>query len=117
MYDASLGIIWPVLEQTCVIIMGCISPLRSVTKLKVPWLRAFASLLSNLTSKNKKRAKSPPKNGYSRSTAGAYIDLERNNSHELGHLGTRGDGEPLVDHIRKVDKFELSYDQRGDTGS
>lgn len=38
-YEASIAILWSALEQTLVILMSCIPPLRAAAKVKIPWLR------------------------------------------------------------------------------
>jgi len=45
-YNASLSILWTLLEQACVIIMGCVPPLRAVAKLEIA--RSVSWSLSSL---------------------------------------------------------------------
>ncbi|KAK8130699.1 hypothetical protein PG999_003079 [Apiospora kogelbergensis] len=52
-YNASLMILWSCLEQSCVIIMGCVPPLRALAKLEV------AKSLSTSLGSFLRRARSP----------------------------------------------------------
>ncbi|PQE06889.1 integral membrane protein [Rutstroemia sp. NJR-2017a BVV2] len=123
-YQASLGVLWSGMEQTCVIIMGCVPTLRSITNLEIPGLSAISSSLSSLIRGNKSKQSSLG-NGYSDP---GYRDLELN-THRLGQLGKDGktqgptvtiypDGKQgsrqnlVVDnHVHRTDQFSLSYDQ------
>lgn len=126
-YKASLGVLWSGLEETLVIIMGCVPTLRSLTKLE---FRAFSSFRSSLSSllRGKRSKSSSLEDG--RSTYGPYNDLEED-TYKLGQIGLSGvppqgarEG-PIIVHnahgstrdllpttahrVRRTDVFHLSY--------
>ncbi|KAJ8062111.1 hypothetical protein OCU04_008672 [Sclerotinia nivalis] len=123
-YRASLGVLWSGMEQTCVIIMGCVPTLRSLTNMKFPGLTALSLSLSSLIGRNKSKQSSL---GNDHSGSG-YRDLELN-THKLGQLGTKsktqgpvvtvypdgkqGSTQNLVtdNHVHRTDQFSQSYDQ------
>ncbi|KAF4633296.1 hypothetical protein G7Y89_g4834 [Cudoniella acicularis] len=134
-YKASLGVLWSGMEQTCVIIMGCVPPLRSITKLEFPDLSAIGSSLSSLVKRNRSKQSSLDNNS-SNSTGKEYHDLETN-TYKLGRLGPKQEvqgftttsnyypegnkvsNQSLVtdNHVRRTDGFSISYDQHKQTVS
>lgn len=87
-YTASLTEIFTGLEQTNVIIMGCVPTLRAVTNLDWPIAKSFKSFVSGLLSTlapstDKSKTKGDTGN------SGAYYDLEENSqtdAYKLGHI-------------------------------
>lgn len=62
-YNATLTILWTCLEQACVIIMGCVPPLRAVMKLELA--RSVSSSLASLLQRGRGRGKSSNASGRS----------------------------------------------------
>ncbi|KAH8897332.1 hypothetical protein GQ53DRAFT_887691 [Thozetella sp. PMI_491] len=87
-YNASLEMLWVGLEQTFVIIMGCVPSLRSVLKLD-----GFRSLSSSLSSFLRRGDKSKASSMDNKSDPGTYSDLEMN-TNRLGDL--TGGGRPPI---------------------
>lgn len=72
-YDASTSVLWSAIEQSLVIIMGCVPPLRALSKLEFPALRTFGESLASLVGRGSaNRSRSNLKSG----TSAAYHDLE-----------------------------------------
>jgi len=73
-YDASLEILWSLLEQAFVIIMGCVPPLRAIMRLELT-----QSISTSLTSLLRRRTSSKSSTGDSlkyENSNGPYLDLE-----------------------------------------
>lgn len=71
-YTASLEVLWCTLEETMVIIMGCIPTLRAITKLNFPSLSALSASLRGPLRRSRSKTLSP-ENGDSSS---GYRELE-----------------------------------------
>lgn len=73
-YDATLEILWTCLEQAFVIIMGCVPPLRSITRLELTKSvsDSLASILRRRTSSKSSMGSSTKYEG----SGGTYEDLE-----------------------------------------
>lgn len=80
-YNATLKILWSLLEQACVIIMGCVPPLRAIMKFEM-MKSVFTSLVSLMRPKetSKKSSSAPPYKGNS----ARYEDLEM--QHDFGRV-------------------------------
>ena len=117
-YNASLEMLWVGLEQTFVIIMGCVPSLRSVFKLD--GLRSISSSLSSFLRREKSQSSS-----LDTSDAGAYSDLEMNTT-KLGQLtggrtpvtvishvhGTSEERLAPADAVWREDKFTIDYSSK-----
>ncbi|RYP66870.1 hypothetical protein DL769_005902 [Monosporascus sp. CRB-8-3] len=143
LYRNSLQVLWANMEQTCVIIMGCVPTLRAIVKIELPlglsrFGKSLASLIGRTTdaSKASSAAMGKPSSSisgqssyYRTSRSGGYHDLEMN-TYKLGHhamlevsVSTRtplpnttgGSSESLVDanHVRRTDQFIVSYNDHG----
>lgn len=126
-YNASLEVLWSGLEETMVIIMGCVPTLRSVTKLDFHAFRSLRSSLSVLV-RGRKSEVSSLEGG--RITPGPYNDLEVN-TYKLGQVGVsgrplqfvregptiqrvgHGSTQDLIPttshHVMRTDEFTVSY--------
>ncbi len=118
-YNASLEMLWVGLEQTFVIIMGCVPSLRSVFKLES--VKSISSSLSSLLRRTNEKSKLSTMN----SGSGVYTDLELN-ANKLGDLNGTGTA-PItvishpqrgqdsqerlapIDTVWREDRFTLSY--------
>lgn len=141
-YNASLEILYTILEQAFVVIMGCVPPLRSTMKL--PFMQHLSTTLSSLLRRTR-MATIRPSHDSTKLSAGMYDDLEmshdssvvnalryvdlENNTHALGAVGGQyvvnnvntighGKGESqqdLVDprSIHKTHEFILTHDKGG----
>ncbi|KUJ18478.1 uncharacterized protein LY89DRAFT_780548 [Mollisia scopiformis] len=132
-YNASLGVLWSGMEQTCVIIMGCVPPLRAITKLDFTGLRGISSSLSSLVGRDKNKQSSLDI-GHKSSTGRDY------NHHELkpfefNHVptpirpqvftvtakystkgGERTNESPeMKNRVRRTDHFAILDDYSGET--
>lgn len=132
-YDGTLGVLWSVLEQTSVIIMGCIPTLRGITKLEITTLNSLGSSLSTLIKRNRRQGSSLD-DGYSSTPSKGYENLKMD-TRKLGQLGKGGSAQGFTatstyypegnieskkslvsqSHIRRDDGFSVSYDQRKET--
>lgn len=124
-YNMSLGILWAGMEQTVVIIMGCVPTLRSIAKLDLPRLTAIGSSLSSLVKRNKSKPSSL-EDDVTRPSAKEYQDLEMN-TNELGNLGqdrdaqgftatstyfiddTKGSNQSLVEDKQAAGRIKLPF--------
>ncbi|KAK6844450.1 hypothetical protein PG995_014560 [Apiospora arundinis] len=75
-YHSSLGVLWSILEEDFVIIMGCVPTLHGMAKLDYPFLSNLSSSISSFV-KGSRGKKSSVSWGYN--SSGAYRDLEMNN--------------------------------------
>lgn len=127
-YDGALGVLWSVLEQTFVIIMGCVPTLRGVTKLDLPGVNSISLSMASLIGRNRSK-QSSINNGYTSSTSKGYKDLETD-TYKLGQLGSGGSKQGYTatssynpdrgigskrsadaeSRVRRVDEFSVSYD-------
>lgn len=116
-YNACLGSIWSLIEQTIVIMMGCVPPLSSVTKMKLSPIRSFFSSLRRVISK--------PDKGYgSQHTERLDDSFGHASYYELGNpghnvfqvrtgttdtLAKQGEGRNTHDgRIHRTDQFTVS---------
>ncbi|KAK7917920.1 hypothetical protein PG985_009794 [Apiospora marii] len=140
-YHSSLGVLWSVLEENFVIIMGCVPTLHGMAKLDYPLLSSLGSTLSSLVRGSRRGKKSSASSSsaagggmgdsHGRQPGGAYRDLEMN-KYETGMAGVShalvGNG-PAVTHgssesvkglfreaastqVLRTDEFRVSYDRR-----
>jgi hypothetical protein len=134
-YNASLAVLWAGLEQTCVIIMGCVPPLRALLRLDIPIFSSIGSSLNSLIRRNRSRSSNSGKQSPSIASydnpIGAYRNAEKSTpmlglvglSHEaLGPVATyHQDGSQQSfgsgNHVRRTDQFTISYNQAGEFGS
>lgn len=86
-YDASLHLLYGLLEQHFVIIMGCIPSLRSLIKQNLPSFKIFSSSWSGLTSLMKGSKSNPSQLSDTNNTFGTYHELEAMNSRDPGRFG------------------------------
>lgn len=112
-YAQSLGVLWAGIEQTFVIIMGCVPALRSFANLDFHFLRSISESLVSLLGKTRSRPDSHKSIPSDQSLArAAYYDLERN-THRLGRLhGTPNTDIPLTDQNTNV-----TFIEGGNTGA
>ncbi|KAL2043495.1 hypothetical protein N7G274_003802 [Stereocaulon virgatum] len=127
-YNASIAVLWSAVEQSLVIIMGCVPPLRAVTKIQFPRLRSLAESLvriigstHNSWTKNSSRFHSSSKH-----STYQHFDLEdsakrlhKENAHPyedrefsvLGNDPKDGSAANPREHnnIRRTDTFTTSY--------
>ncbi|KAI1412107.1 hypothetical protein F5Y13DRAFT_47606 [Hypoxylon sp. FL1857] len=124
-YTASLGALWSAIEQSFVIIMGSIPPLRPLTKAEWPRLRAIGMRLTGMLSRISSRGKQSGTN--SSDPRSAYYMLDGMSSRKVGQSPTNQGDEhhgPTVDHIagsdngldegrhiRRTDHFTLEYSE------
>ncbi|KAF2269979.1 integral membrane protein [Lojkania enalia] len=73
-YDATLAILWTCLEQAFVIMMGCVPPLRSITRLEVT--KTISGSLSSILRARKSSKSSTMDSLKYDSKGGPYEDLE-----------------------------------------
>lgn len=72
-YDASTAVLWSAIEQSFVIMMGCVPPLRALSRLEFPALRTLGESLASLVARgSNNRSRSNLKSG----ATVAYYDLE-----------------------------------------
>lgn len=91
LYNASLSILWTCLEQACVIVMGCVPPLRAVMKLE--GTKRFASSLGSLL----RRAKT---------SVGSSRSGEKRSNKSGGSGGSKGQDGPGGSGLEmRSDKF------------
>jgi hypothetical protein len=125
LYNASLQILWSCLEQACVIIMGCVPPLRALMRLEST--RALSASLNSLLRRAKPSQASSSK-PYKHSGSG-YADLEmrpdqlgRSNGssavamHEQGAWDSQRDLVKNNGMIMQANEFTVSYSHRHDGG-
>lgn len=78
-YTSSLSLMWSVTEQTFVIIMGCAPPLRSITKLDIPFVPGLGASMKKLVTSRGSTRRTGASSGLGPSKNGIY--------HELGVAG------------------------------
>ncbi|KAI1779312.1 hypothetical protein F4818DRAFT_438094 [Hypoxylon cercidicola] len=118
-YGAASTLMYGGLEQSFVIIMGCVPPIYSTLK---PHLASFKNLIiSSFTRKDKNRSTTFDQNY---SSSGAYQNLELSTT-RLGNVDSRrtechatvtcpprgesDDSSTDINHVRRTDEFALSY--------
>ncbi|KAI0407022.1 hypothetical protein F4802DRAFT_612656 [Xylaria palmicola] len=121
-YDASLQVLFGLLEQTFVIIIACVPALRNVSIIGNLFSEMGNSLLTLIWRTTQTKSRVGASNGQSASSSG-YVDLELS-THKLGAPPrttyipntsvTKGAShECLTDNdtqVRRVDEFAVSYD-------
>jgi hypothetical protein len=125
-YGASLTILWSCLEQAFVIIMGCVPPLRSISRL--PVAQTISSSLSSIL-RTKKSSKSMESSRYG-SSEGPFEELgtwENHRDHTGKTVGpvytvaasyreARADSHPNLgaNNIRSTTDTSVSYSRDSD---
>lgn len=126
-YNASLAVLWAGLEQTFVIIMGCVPPLRALLRLEIPLFSSISSSLNSLIHRNRssgstRSGKQSPSVASYDASVGAHHNGEKNNTYNHGPGAnyypdsseqSLGSGQ----HVRRTDQFTVSYDRAGALGS
>ncbi|KAI0893749.1 hypothetical protein F4806DRAFT_504126 [Annulohypoxylon nitens] len=124
-YPASLSLLWAILEQGCVILLGNLIPLRALLKIEIPILNSIASSMATLLGRSSRSTKKPSTlsetPGYRN---GAYHDIEMN-THRLGNesnavwRSVKGYGSHKSDsvksmipddQVKRTDAFTVDYD-------
>lgn len=92
-YNAIFQVVFGVLEQCVVIIMGCIPPIRHVI---MPSFGIFSSMYSSATSLFTKSRRKGASSGSANPSIGGYYDLEDRSVTKLGRGVPCKDNESLV---------------------
>lgn len=97
------GIMWAAIEQTCVIILGCVPPLLPISKLDHPVTRFFKEILGSLASRisgSSGSSNKQSKPSFVRSTPGDN-EMRGMSSHRRGKPGSfdRGDEHRLTQDL------------------
>lgn len=114
-YNTSAAILWSAVEQCFVIMMGCIPPLATVTKIEFSTLRSIATSLASLVShrSQSKASTHGKRSGYDSASRSVYQDLEMNSSRKRG---TQKDGSLIDDKDAKEPDFTY-YNMDGSSPS
>ncbi|GAW10671.1 hypothetical protein ANO14919_000050 [Xylariales sp. No.14919] len=123
-YNASLGALFAALEQSLVIIMGCVPPLRPLGAMTINSLRSFSSAFTSLVDKAKYGESTGSSQHHERGGS-AYYDLERMDTRKLGVLhmaqnaaehsfmvtqvDASADSISDAHNIRRTDQFSVSF--------
>ncbi|XDG08334.1 hypothetical protein ABKA04_007949 [Annulohypoxylon sp. FPYF3050] len=123
-YPASLSLLWAILEQGCVILLGNLIPLRALLKIEIPILNSITSSMATLLGRSSRSSKKPSTlsdtPGYRN---GAYHDIEMN-TYRLGNesnavwRSVKGYGSHKSDsvksmipddQVKRTDAFTVDY--------
>lgn len=128
MYKSSLQVMWAGMEQTCVVIMGCVPAIRPIVKVDLPKLSQITASLSSFMGTNRSKtqsstvAKSKTRNSYTESgIGGTYYNIElaqhkggATTTTTITHSGypqNHGSDDNLFDsrYIRQTQQFAVTY--------
>ncbi|KAK8024994.1 hypothetical protein PG990_002817 [Apiospora arundinis] len=111
LYYSSIGVLWAILEQTMVIILGCAPPLSSIAKIKLPGVPYITASLRRLINS---------RDGSSRGSS-TKLDETGRKGQTGGYgayyeLGNTGKTQSQVQAGQAGSAFESASDRRVDTG-
>ncbi|KAI0173478.1 hypothetical protein GGR52DRAFT_543196 [Hypoxylon sp. FL1284] len=121
-YNATMGIVFGLMEQSFVIMMGCAPPLRSMTKLKLASTLSFTTSLKRLIGRPD-TGEEGDSHRLSRHSHGPYYELGMaGQTQSQVHAGAKGSSLDNTDShsvdagkIRRTDQYLVSSDERNDT--
>jgi hypothetical protein len=128
-YTASLGALWSAIEQSFVIIMGSIPPLRPLAKVEWPRLRSLGKKLTGMVTKTTTSSFRAKQSGLDNpDPRSAYYNLDDISSRYVGQSPANQSNKhgfsqgPTIEHvkgsdngpdeggqIRRTDHFSLEY--------
>ncbi|RYP50587.1 hypothetical protein DL768_003932 [Monosporascus sp. mg162] len=123
LYNACMGSLWAITEQTFVIMMGCAPPLSSITKLKLTSITNTFSSLRRLIGSSSTGYKTDDSTGLGQYIHGAYYELGvAGQTVSQVHAGTTGTSLDKTDSrsidtgkIRRTDQYMVTSDQGKET--
>ncbi|RYP63651.1 hypothetical protein DL769_006906 [Monosporascus sp. CRB-8-3] len=129
-YKTSLIQLWSGVEQCLVIILGCVPPLRKLTKMSLPAFQSMSSALARLmTGRTQSRSRSTSKTGKPSSADYYDLELQPKGGQQVSQFSVSEGVDPLRrpkaahynveasshslelgNHIRQTNQFSISYE-------
>lgn len=119
-YEAALAVVWSILEQTLVIIMGCAPALTSIAQLRLgDRLLSISSSLTRLVKSSSKSYSTDESSGTAQRSDGLYYELgnpgqtlSQVHTGKIGASFDKSDGTSIDDgKIRRTDQYVVNREK------
>lgn len=109
-YAATLSLLWALLEQSCVILLGNVVPLRPLVTLGGPFIQAITASLASLINRTSWSTRGSTGSKSSGRRNAAYEDLEMKAGTVHAISPSEDSIKSLVDgRVRRTDEFDVVY--------